>query len=62
MEDEYLVTLKLKNGKTIDMYRTKNKDVVLDDDGNRITLPRASGRLTLDIVSLLDIEKVEEDR
>ena len=47
--------------RAIKIYRTEKKDVILEDDGNLIKLPRASGRLTLDIINLLDGEVIEED-
>ena len=46
--------LKLKNGKVLSITRTEKKDVVIDDAGNQIKIPKASGSLTLGIISLID--------
>ena len=53
MNDPDLI-ITLENGKILEVYRTEKKDVVIDGDGHHVRLPRASGRLTLDIIGLID--------
>jgi len=48
------LTITLDNGKILKVYRTEEKDVVIDSDGHHIKLPKASGRLTLDIIELMN--------
>ena len=48
------ITVTLDNGKVLKVYRTEKKDVVIDSDGHQIKLPKASGRLTLNILELIN--------
>lgn len=53
-EPEHLISLKLKNGKSIDFYRTENKEVQVCLDDHCVILPKATGRQTLDLFALLE--------
>jgi len=52
MNADLIITL--ENGKTLKVYRTEKKDVVIDIDDHQVKLTRASGRLTLNIIELIN--------
>lgn len=52
-EIEQLVRIKLKNGKYI-VFKRQNNDVNICHDDYCVTLPKASGRITTELFSLLE--------
>ncbi len=61
-EVEHLISLILKDGSKMDFSRTANQEVRACHDGHCVTLPKASGQLTLDFLALLEpFGKVEEE-
>ena len=53
------LTIKLDNGKTVRIYRTEKKDVLIDDGDNLLKLPRAPGHLVLGLINLINSGNME---
>jgi len=55
----------LANGTKIDVYRTADKKVIFDNGEQQVGLPKASGKVTLGILGLIEssseIINIEED-
>ena len=61
-KEEHLISLILKNGQKIDFSRTENKEVRVCRGDHCVTLPKASGQVTLDFLVLLEpFGKFEEE-
>jgi len=59
---EHLIKFKLKDGTFIDFYRTANNEVHICNNNHCVILPRASGQVTLDLITLLEpFGEVEEE-
>ena len=59
---EHLISLKLQDGRTIDFSRTANNEVHVCRDDHCVVLPKASGKLTLDLLALLEsFGEIEEE-
>ncbi len=50
---EHLTRLDLKDGTHIEVERTEDHDLVIEHEGHSVTVPKATGRLTLDLMTLL---------
>jgi len=60
MTEDTDLTIKLKDGRSVDITRGENKEVRISDGEAEVTLPHASGQVTLDMLTLLD-GVIEED-
>ena len=54
-EPEHLISLRLKDGSAIDFLRMEDRAVHVCHGDDLVILPRASGKLTLDMVALLEL-------
>ena len=62
-EPEHLISVKMKSGKSIDFYRTKNKEVQVHCEDRSVKLPKGTGQQTLDLIALLEsIEIVHPEK
>jgi len=62
-EVEHLISLTLEDGRKIDFSRTANKEVLVCHKDHCVILPKASGQVTLDFLSLLEpLGKFEEEK
>jgi len=51
---EHLISLKLEDGSSIIFRRTENNEVHICHGDHCVILPKASGRVTLDLFALLE--------
>ncbi|TET43301.1 MAG: hypothetical protein E3J60_00645 [Dehalococcoidia bacterium] len=51
---EHLISLKLEDGSSIVFRRTENNEVHVCHDDHCVILPKASGKVTLDLFALLE--------
>lgn len=59
---EHLIKIRLQDGTSIDFRRTENNEVHICHEGHCVVLPKASGKVTMDLFALLEpFGEIEEE-